>query len=80
MSGITDEESAFDDAQDAGPEIGQTADEFHCANCGYDGVMNAEVITDWVPYGSTSVPMTSLDDDLICPTCGSHNIEELSSA
>lgn len=66
------------DMDEAAASWGLTADEMRCLNCGHVGQAKAKIITDWVPYGSTSVPMESLDDETLqCIECGSKNLEDL---
>ena len=57
--------------------FGTTAEDLKCNSCGFIGKMRARVITDRVPYGSTDVPMETLDDTLICPECTGTNIAEV---
>lgn len=54
-----------------------TVELFKCNRCGEKGQALAQLVTDWVPYGDTTVPMETIDGPFHCQVCGSDDLEEL---
>lgn len=70
MSEVNDNEDFADRNE------GRTDDIFECGDCGHQGHAIGTVNVDWVPrpFGSGSVPMYTLGDDLKCEECRSSNV------
>lgn len=66
-----DDYEPYDPRVDCHPELPPIGPHY-CTVCDWEGdTPSYTPIRDWVPYGSTHVPMDTVDD-VCCPDCGGY--------
>ena len=58
-------------------DLGETIQNYKCADCGKEGPVWCDLIHERHPYGMGTATETLCGDNLWCKRCGSNNILEI---